>query len=90
MTDTTPSPSASTDLREWLTARVAFLLGRPAAEIDPETSLTHYSFDSVYAITLCGEIEDVLKVAMDPVALWANDSINALAEHLSNLAVDQL
>lgn len=90
MTDTTPSLSAPTDLRDWLTARVAFFLERPVDDIDPETSLTHYGFDSVYAITLCGEVEDVLKVSLDPVVLWANDTIDALAEHLSSLAADQL
>lgn len=90
MTDTLPSPSTPTDLRAWLTDRVASVLGRPAADIDPQTSLTHYGFDSVYAIALCGEIEDVLAVAVDPVVLWSHDTVDTLADHLSHQAAGRL
>jgi hypothetical protein len=52
------APKDPAELRAWLTNRVAEYLRLPAPEIDTSTQLAEYGLDSVYALALCGDIED--------------------------------
>lgn len=85
-TDLTRAPRTAADIRSWLIERVAHYLEKPAAEIDPEASLTEHGLDSVYAFALCGDIEDELGVVIEPPQLWDVDSVTALTAHLVGLA----
>jgi acyl carrier protein len=70
-------------IRRWLVDRVAFYLGEPSDRIDPGVSLAEHGLDSVYAFTLCGDIEDQLGLAVEPIVLWEADTIAALTVHLA-------
>jgi acyl carrier protein len=78
-------PSAVT-LQAWLTARVATYVQRAPEQIQPDVPLTEYGLDSVYALTLSGDIEDHLGISVDPTVMWDHPTINALTQALLQLA----
>jgi acyl carrier protein len=69
-------------LRSWLAARVAAYVQRPLHEIQPNISLAEYGLTSVYALTLVGEIEDHLGLAIDPMMMWDHPTLDALTDVL--------
>ncbi|HTI26835.1 MAG TPA: acyl carrier protein [Kutzneria sp.] len=76
-------------IRTWLVDRVGHYLDRPDSEIDPDVSLAEYGLDSVYAFALCGEIEDVLGLRVEPTLLWDVDTLNALIPHLAGMVAER-
>jgi len=79
---TRPDP---VELRAWLTDRVSEYLRLPAAEIDPTEQLAAYGLESVYALALCGDIEDHLGVLLDATIVWDHPSIEQLGDYLGRL-----
>jgi acyl carrier protein len=77
---TRPDP---VELRAWLIDRVAEYLRLPADEIDPSRRLAEYGLDSVYALALCGDIEDYLDVRLDATVVWDYPSIDELGGYLA-------
>jgi acyl carrier protein len=69
------SPEA---LRSWLAARVAAYVQRPVHEIQTNLPLAEYGLNSVYALTLTGDIEDHLGLVVDPTMMWDHPTIDAL------------
>jgi acyl carrier protein len=78
-------PSAE-NVRAWLIGHVARYLDEPAGAIDPNVPLPEYGLDSVYAFTLCAEIEDTLGVIVEPVLIWEAGNLTGLADHIAGLA----
>ena len=74
---------SATDLRTWLTDRVAYYVEREPHDIDPDTALAALGLDSVYTFALCGDIEDEFRLLVEPKLVWHVGTVNALAEHLS-------
>ncbi len=70
-------------LEPWLIGRVAMYLGRPCEEIDPTSPLADQGMDSVYALSLCGDIEDALNLTVEPTLAWDHPSIAAIVGHLT-------
>ncbi|AUG78891.1 Putative Polyketide synthase PksN [Kitasatospora sp. MMS16-BH015] len=70
------------ELCGWLTARLhAQLPGtRP---IDPDTQLIEYGMDSVVALGLYGEIEEVFGLKLDFGAVYEYATVHELAAHLA-------
>ncbi len=81
--DRTADAPSLTELRDWLTARVAGLLELPAAEIRPDTSFAENGLDSMGALMLCGDIEDHLGIPMEPETAWSYRTVDALAGYLA-------
>ncbi|GAA4715829.1 acyl carrier protein [Phytohabitans rumicis] len=69
-------------LRPWLVERVAEFTERDPATIDPAAPLAGFGLDSVYALALCGEIEDHLGVTLEPTIVWDHPSVDALVAFL--------
>jgi acyl carrier protein len=69
-------------LRPWLAGRVAAYVQRPVHEIQTNIPLAEYGLSSVYALTLTGDIEDHLGLAVDPTVMWDHPTIDALTEAL--------
>jgi acyl carrier protein len=84
-TDVTDAPRTPADIHSWLIERVALYLKRPAAEIDPDAPLPESGLDSVYAHTLCADIEDTLGVWIEPPQLWDIDTVTKLTAYLADL-----
>jgi acyl carrier protein len=71
-----------TDITDWLAGRVATYLDTSADQIDADLPLAEYGLDSVYALGLCGDIEDTLGVLVEPTLAWDYPTVNAMAEYL--------
>lgn len=69
-------------VRDWLLDRVAFYLETPAAEINPDTRFVELGLDSVYALTLCGDIEERYDLSVEPTLAWDYPTVHALAGYL--------
>jgi acyl carrier protein len=70
------------ELRTWLTARVATLLGIATDAVRTDALLADYGLDSVYALTLASEIDDELRIAIEPTAIWDNPTIDDLVAYI--------
>lgn len=82
MTDTTTAPSVH-DLETWLTRRVADYGDLEPAGVDPTVALAELGLDSVYALALCGDIEDTFGIEVDPTIAWDHPTIEQLAGALA-------
>jgi acyl carrier protein len=71
-----------TSVRAWLTARVAYYVERDPQDIDPDAKLVGYGLDSVYALSLCGDIEDEYGLEVDPTLAWDHPTVNAIVHVL--------
>jgi len=79
-------PIQSTEaLQEWLAGRVATYVQRTPEEIKTDVPLSEYGLDSVYALTLSGDIEDHLGLSLDPTVMWDHPTIAALTQALLRL-----
>jgi acyl carrier protein len=85
VTDTRTDHTDSNALREWLRERVAAYGDVSAEDIDVDAQLTDLGLDSVYALTLCGDIEDTFNIDMDPSVIWDHETIRALADALAGM-----
>jgi acyl carrier protein len=71
-----------TELEGWLLDKVAAYVRQPRGSIRPDTPLTEYGLDSVYALTLVGDIEDHLGLSLDPTVMWDFPTVHALTAEL--------
>ena len=67
-------------MESWITARVVEYGSVEGDCIDPETRLADLGFSSVYALTLCGDIEDEFDIEVDPTIVGDHPTIRELAE----------
>ena len=81
--DGTGDPRSLSALRDWLTARVAGYLERPAGEVRTDVSFAENGLDSMYALMLCGDIEDHFGLPMEPEVAWKNPTIDTLGGYLA-------
>jgi acyl carrier protein len=72
------------DLRVWVLARVAYYIEGSPADVDPDAKLVGYGLDSVYALSLCGDIEDEYGLEVDPTLAWDYPTVNAIVGHLAD------
>jgi acyl carrier protein len=69
-------------IRAWLIERVAFYAERRPDEIATDTALVELGLDSVYALTLGGDIEDRFGVETEATLGWDHPTIDAITEYL--------
>lgn len=70
-------------IETWLVDRVVAYGKVDAASFTPETPLAELGLDSVYALTLCGDIEDEFGLEVDPTIVWDHPTIRSLAHGIS-------
>lgn len=80
MSVTTTSAPA---IQEWLTKKVASYLPHCVDQIDAVTPLAEFGFDSVYALSLCGDIIDEYHIDVDPTLAWDYPTITAIAGYIA-------
>ncbi len=73
-------------LSRWLAELIAKYVRRAPEEIRPDVPLAEYGLDSVYALTLAGDIEDHLGLSIEPTLMWDYPTIETLAQALLLLA----
>lgn len=71
------------ELTAWLVERVATYTEKEPGEIGLSTPLADCGLDSVYALVICGDIEDHLGMTVEPTLVWDHPTVNALVEFLT-------
>ena len=70
------------DVAAWLVERIAEYREVPATDIDTAVPLAELGLDSVYVLSLCGDVEDKWGLVVEPTVAWDYPTIDALAVHL--------
>ncbi|MEV7027321.1 acyl carrier protein [Kitasatospora sp. NPDC093558] len=83
-----PAVTPGVPLPEWLSARVAMYLRRPAISIQPTVPLAEYGMDSVQALSLCGDLEEEFGLDVEPTLLWDYPTIESLLGYLGQVLAD--
>lgn len=50
--------------------------------LDPQQKFTSYGLDSIVALSVSGDLEDLTQLELEPTLLWDYPTINALAEYI--------
>ena len=74
----------ATTIEAWLEGRVVAYGKVDVGSFTPETPLAELGLDSVYALTLCGDIEDEFALEVDPTIVWDHPTIRSLAHGISD------
>ena len=75
-----PAQLTATEIEQWLVGRVVAYGKIQADDFTVDTPLAELGLDSVYALTLCGDIEDEFQLEVDPTIVWDHPTIRELAE----------
>ena len=76
------SMSKQTTVENWLKAQLAEQLSLEAAAIKATEPLTRYGLDSIDAVTMVGDIEDVLDEELPSTLFWDYPTIAKSAQFL--------
>ncbi|MFC0600367.1 acyl carrier protein [Streptomyces palmae] len=83
-----PSPVVRTDaagIADWLHGRIAAFADLAPDSFTDEARFTDLGFTSVYALVLCGEIEDTFGIEVEPNMIWDYPTVRELAAALAEL-----
>jgi acyl carrier protein len=87
MSDTAAPESAQATIESplalWLIDRITFYDQVDAAGVTLDAPLTELGLDSIYVMTLCGDIEDAYGVAVDPTFFADFSTLGELADGLT-------
>ena len=83
MSDTARTAPPATELRAWLAGRIAYYAELDPAGIDAGAPLASYGLDSVYALAICGDIEDEFHLTIEPTLMRKRDTIDSLVDYLA-------
>ncbi|MCB9685578.1 MAG: acyl carrier protein [Alphaproteobacteria bacterium] len=72
------------ELQDQVVRRVARTLGKPPDAIDPQADLERFGLDSVEAVALAGELEQLLGRPVEATTLWDHRCIADLCAALCN------
>lgn len=70
------------ELKQWIVERIAAYCRLAPATIEEDKNFSDYGMDSVFTLTMIGEIEDRYGLELDPTAIWDNPSIGKLCTFL--------
>jgi acyl carrier protein len=87
MTESTTSAptteAAVSPMAAWLIDRITFYDQVDPATITVDAPLAELGLDSIYVLTLCGDIEDAYGVAIDPTFFADYQTLGDLADGLA-------
>jgi acyl carrier protein len=72
----------TTDLRAVLVTLLSREWRIAAESIDCDRPLTEYGLDSITALTISGELEELLDIELPSTLLWDCPTVNAIASYL--------
>jgi|GEM_PF-1054593 len=70
------------EIETWLRERIAKEIKTTAEAVPVNVLFTNFGLDSIVIVTLVTDLEDWLKVSLDPTIFWEYPSIEALSEWL--------
>jgi len=74
---------SKTEIRDWLTKRVAEVMDLNVAEVAPSEAFSSHGLASRDVVEIAGDLEDWLGVALSPTLLYDYPTIDELSSHLS-------
>lgn len=83
-----PQLHSLAEIRSWLRERVAFYLDQPGESIEPDVPLTDYGMNSIYGVSILGDIEDEFGVEFETIPTWTHPSINHIAKYLESMLAE--
>src|SRR5690348_6188098 len=72
------------DIRCWLTDYIGDLLNMPTEQVDPRVPFADYGISSRDAVTISGELEELLGRRLLPTLAYEHPSIDALSRYLAD------
>ncbi|MDJ0687119.1 MAG: alpha/beta fold hydrolase [Xenococcaceae cyanobacterium MO_188.B32] len=78
------------NIQNWLVANLAGRLGLSLDEIDINEPLANYGLDSLQAVRLSAELEDWLKIKLNPTLAYDYPTIASLATYLSGQQQEEI
>lgn len=72
-------------IASWLHERLSRVMDIPIDEIDRGTAFSDYGLDSATGIALIGDLNEFLRVTLDPGMLWDFPTITELSEYLERV-----
>jgi acyl carrier protein len=70
------------EIAGWIIQKIANYLAIAPDQIDVTRPLAEYGLNSVYALTLYGEIEDHFGVPVEPTMAWDHPTVTAMSDYL--------
>jgi acyl carrier protein len=70
------------ELESWIVGWLAAKLGMPPASVEREKPLIDYGLDSLVAVSLSGQLEQLLGRPISPSIAWEFPTISEIAAHL--------
>lgn len=80
------TPLNQSEITHWLRERVAEATHLPANDIDCDTAIASYGLDSSALLEISCDLEDWLDKEISHTTLYEYKTVNALAEHVANMA----
>jgi acyl carrier protein len=74
----------ATEIEAWIVSYLAQLLEVDSEEIDVTVPFDRYGLDSSVAVSMTGDLENLLGTEIDPTLLYDYPTIEALVQHLSS------
>ena len=69
-------------IRNWMVDKLAHALVLDRSKIDVHVPLPNYGIDSISALSIAGDLEDLLDRPIPSTMLWDFPTIDELARHL--------
>jgi len=68
-----------------LADQLSIALKRPGSEIDPDGVIMEMGLDSLSAVTLTIQLEEMLDIEIEPTAILDHDTLNKLTAYIDGL-----
>jgi acyl carrier protein len=78
-----PARPDEAEIREWLVAKVARVVGVPTSDVDPALSFVEFGLDSMQSVRLSGDLERWMGYELPPILLYDYPTIDSLARYLA-------
>lgn len=72
------------EIQNWLRARIAQEIRSVPETVSLTIPFANYGLDSIVIVTIVGDLEDWLGVALDPTIFWEYPDIESLSEWLTD------
>ena len=69
-------------IRSKLLSLVAAYLEQPVTDIRSDVKLVDYGLDSIFALTLCGDVEDEYGIEVKSTLAWDHPTVDAITDYL--------
>jgi acyl carrier protein len=84
-TTASSAPRSREEIARWLSEYLAFLLEEKPEAIDVQRSFDRYGIDSATAVSLIADLEDWMKLELDPTLVYEYPTIDELSTALDGL-----